>query len=219
MTKNWAAEEIWAKLGFSISDGEPRILTWESYGCHPASIAECALWDAYAERIKAYEEAVPAAEVYEYPRDHHEFNAPMLKGIRFTGMPLPVGAKLYAHPPAQVAQGDLVAWQIDTNDDVERVSKASGWDNRRYMTQADYAIWCNRMREFVRIAVDVPQPFLAAQPRTVPDDEIRSLIARLRHEDDSEDPVTSERRAGWRAALNAVDEAMFPAAPSPGESA
>ena len=53
----------------------------------------------------------------------------------------------------------VVAWQIETDDDVERVAKESGWDNRRYMTPADYSIWCIRMREFVRIAVDVPQPF------------------------------------------------------------
>jgi hypothetical protein len=41
---------------------------------------------------------------------------------------------------------------IDTDDGVERVAKAAGWDNRRYMTPADYSIWCARMREFVRLA-------------------------------------------------------------------
>lgn len=48
----YTAEEVRARLGFMISDREPRILTWESGGCHPASIAECALWDALAECIK-----------------------------------------------------------------------------------------------------------------------------------------------------------------------
>lgn len=42
-----------------------------------------------------------AAEVYEYPRDHHEPTSIMLKGICFTGAPLPVGTKLYANLPAQ----------------------------------------------------------------------------------------------------------------------
>lgn len=42
---------------------------------------------------------------------------------------------------------------IRTDDGVELVAKAAGWNNRRYMTPSDYAIWCDRMREFVRIAV------------------------------------------------------------------
>lgn len=49
----YTAEEVRARLGFVISDREPRILTWGSGGCHPASIAECALWDALAESIEA----------------------------------------------------------------------------------------------------------------------------------------------------------------------
>lgn len=43
------------------------------------------------------------AEVYEYPRDHHEPVPRMLTGIRFTGMPLPIGTKLYAAPAAPPA--------------------------------------------------------------------------------------------------------------------
>jgi hypothetical protein len=59
----YTAEEIRARLDFVISDREPRILTWKSGGCHPASIAECALWDALAERIKVDESAVPVGYV------------------------------------------------------------------------------------------------------------------------------------------------------------
>ena len=55
----YTAEEVRARLGFVISDHEPRILTWESGGCRQTSMAECALWDALAERIKADERAVP----------------------------------------------------------------------------------------------------------------------------------------------------------------
>ena len=75
------------------------------------------------------------------------------------------------------AEGDggAVGWQIETDDDVERVAKESGWDNRRYMTPADYSIWCIRMREFVRIAVDVPQPFTTHPGRSgvVRDEDVR----------------------------------------------
>lgn len=72
--------------------------------------------------------------------------------------------------------------------------------------------------EYARLAAQPAQMERAAEilrtaalPHAVPDDEIRSLIARLRHEDDSDDPVTSERRAGWHAALDAVEEAMLAA--------
>ena len=61
---------------------------------------------------------------------------------------------VYTHPqPAQ--QG--VPESIATDDDVERVAKMVGWDNRRYMTPPDYAEWCRRMREFVRLSA-TPQP-------------------------------------------------------------
>ena len=68
---------------------------------------------------------------------------------------------------AAQGQGEAVAWHIDTDDDVERVAKAAGWDNRRYMTPADYAIWCIRMREFVRLAAVHTAP--PASPAGVPD--------------------------------------------------
>lgn len=75
------------------------------------------------------------------------------------------GCKCCNAPTAEpVAQGEAVPWRIGTDDDVERVAKDAGWDNRRYMTPTDYAIWCNRMREFVRIAVDVPQHSRNTQP-------------------------------------------------------
>lgn len=38
------------------------------------------------------------AEVYEYGRDRNEPVPRLIKGIRFTGTPLPVGTKLYTHP-------------------------------------------------------------------------------------------------------------------------
>lgn len=52
MSTEYSVEEMRARLGFVVSDREPRILTWESGGGHPASIAECALWDALAERVQ-----------------------------------------------------------------------------------------------------------------------------------------------------------------------
>jgi len=45
---------------------------------------------------------------------------------------------------------------LNTDDEVEIVAKLAGWDNRRYMTPADYAIWCERMREFVRLVKVAP---------------------------------------------------------------
>lgn len=48
------------------------------------------------------------AEVYEYPRDPREPVARMLVGIRLTGMPLPVGTKLYTHAACQ-ADGPYAA--------------------------------------------------------------------------------------------------------------
>jgi hypothetical protein len=46
---------------------------------------------------------------------------------------------------------------IGSNDEVERLAKQCGWDNRRYMTPADYQIWCDRMRMFASIAAPQPQ--------------------------------------------------------------
>jgi hypothetical protein len=41
---------------------------------------------------------------------------------------------------------------ISTDVDVERVAKLAGWNNRHYMTPADYSIWCARMRKFVALS-------------------------------------------------------------------
>lgn len=58
---------------------------------------------------------------------------------------------------SQPVAGEPVA--IATDDDVERLAKACGWNNRGYMTPADYAIWCERMRDFVRRATaQTPAP-------------------------------------------------------------
>ena len=50
------------------------------------------------------------------------------------------------------AQQEPVAWPIETNDQVEALAKQCDWNNRRYMTPADYQIWCDRMRQFVQLA-------------------------------------------------------------------
>ena len=74
---------------------------WRIYGSHITG-HECA--DELLEILDAEgdggadERAVPVAEVFERPVHHDLHNSPMMKDIRFTGMPLPIGAKLYAHP-------------------------------------------------------------------------------------------------------------------------
>ena len=45
-----------------------------------------------------------------------------------------------------------VAWPIETNNQLAVLAKQCGWDNRRYITPADYQIWCDRMRQFVQLA-------------------------------------------------------------------
>lgn len=40
-----------------------------------------------------------------------------------------------------------------SDDDVERLSLQAGWEgNRKYMTKADFHIWCDRMRTFAALA-------------------------------------------------------------------
>lgn len=40
-----------------------------------------------------------------------------------------------------------------TDDDIERLSLQAGWEgNRKYMTKADFHIWCDRMRAFALLA-------------------------------------------------------------------
>lgn len=53
-------------------------------------------------------------------------------------------------------------WPIDTDDDVERLARHCGWDNRKWMTPADYAIWCERMRKFAALAA-APAPVASAE--------------------------------------------------------
>ncbi len=49
------------------------------------------------------------------------------------------------------------AWPIDSDDQVEDLARECEWDNRKYMTQEDYGIWCERMRKFARLAA-TPKP-------------------------------------------------------------
>lgn len=58
----------------------------------------------------------------------------------------------------QQEQQEPVARPIETNNQVEGLAKQCGWDNRRYMTPADYQIWCDRMRQFVQLASPQPAP-------------------------------------------------------------
>lgn len=57
-----------------------------------------------------------------------------------------------------VGAGEPVAWRIATDDEVEALARECDWDNRKYMTPADYAIWCGRMRKFARLAALVSLP-------------------------------------------------------------
>lgn len=41
---------------------------------------------------------------------------------------------------------------IDTDDEVEALARKCGWNNRHYMTDADYSEWSRRMRMFVALA-------------------------------------------------------------------
>lgn len=65
-----------------------------------------------------------------------------------------------------------VAW---SNDEVERIAKLCGWDNRRYMTSSDYQIWCDRMRKFAGFAA--PQPDNAATPAPVAGEDADRVAA------------------------------------------
>ena len=65
--------------------------------------------------------------------------------------------------PVKPAPVQPVAWPIETNNQIEVLAKQCGWDNRRYMTPADYQIWCDRMRQFVQLASPP-----AAQPAPAP---------------------------------------------------
>jgi hypothetical protein len=66
---------------------------------------------------------------------------------------------------AQPAQ-ETVAWPIETNNQIEVLAKQCGWDNRLYMTPADYQIWCDRMRQFVQLASPPAQPAQPAPAQT-----------------------------------------------------
>lgn len=48
-------------------------------------------------------------------------------------------------------------WPIETDDQVEALARECDWDNRKYMTPGDYAIWCERMRKFARLAARSPK--------------------------------------------------------------
>lgn len=117
---------------------------------------------------------------------------------------------LFADVQALAAQGQPAKriHPIATDDDVENLSALCGWNNRRYMTPADYSIWCQRMRKFVS---------LATQPAERVPDGWRRALQVLRDEDDFDAPASAERKAGWRAALDAVEQHMLAAAPQPGE--
>lgn len=100
----YSMEEVRARLGFTISDHNPRILTWASGGCQPASMAECALWDAYAERIKADESVVAVAWCSLTPNGQIAYfdGRPMIMTGRVGNEHHPV--PLFTRPPAQAEQ-------------------------------------------------------------------------------------------------------------------
>ncbi|MCM2441148.1 hypothetical protein HGO34_15610 [Agrobacterium vitis] len=59
----------------------------------------------------------------------------------------------------RMALASMPAWPLDTEDQVEALARECGWNNRRYMTKADYTIFCDRMRKFAQLAarLSVPQ--------------------------------------------------------------
>jgi len=54
-----------------------------------------------------------------------------------------------AQPQTRIAE----AWPIETEDQVEALARECGWNNRRFMTDDDYQIWCGRMRKFAQLAL------------------------------------------------------------------
>jgi len=85
-------------------------------------------------------------------------------------------------PAAQPAQ-EPVAWPIETNNQIEVLAKQCGWDNRRYMTPADYQIWCDRMRQFVQLA-SPPAAQPAQEPVAWLDEERKIIYWHNTHETD-----------------------------------
>lgn len=58
-----------------------------------------------------------------------------------------------------------MAWPIETDDQVEALARECDWDNRKYMGPAEYAIWCERMRKFARLAaLSVPAAEVVGEP-------------------------------------------------------
>lgn len=72
----------------------------------------------------------------------------------------PIAALTFLATPEKIATWNrrsssdeqVVGWPIDTEDQVEVLAKVCGWNNRRYMTPKDYAIWCDQMRQFAKLA-------------------------------------------------------------------
>jgi hypothetical protein len=93
-------KDMQSVLGGSRDDNDDdEARAWDDYEKASSALA------AYAKRIKTDESATPVAEVYEYPRELQPWSSPMLRAVRFLGTaPLPIGTKLFAHPPAQAAQ-------------------------------------------------------------------------------------------------------------------
>lgn len=89
-----------------------------------------------------------------------------------------------------------------SDDDVERLSLQAGWEgNRKYMTKADFHIWCDRMRAFV--ALTHPLRAMSAEDVT----ESMVIAACVAH-DDMYDHCGGDTRADMKArmrkALNAA---------------
>lgn len=45
---------------------------------------------------------------------------------------------------------DLAIHGIETDEDVKQLAWRCGWDNRPFLSKANYRRWCDQMREFVR---------------------------------------------------------------------
>ena len=63
--------DVRARFGFTISDSEPRILTWDGdNGCRPATDEEVALWDAHADMAGEVRELVEALKLAVRQNEH-----------------------------------------------------------------------------------------------------------------------------------------------------
>lgn len=109
------------------------------------------LWTEKANGEKSLRFAPPAD--LPYNREHWEWEPVYVGNDDPAGLPSrDSGGPVSIGPDQQDLMGEPATWPIDTDDQVEALARECDWDNRKYMTPKDYAIWCERMRKFARLA-------------------------------------------------------------------